>query len=75
MTSLFYLLRFANSINKPIKLKAKVRYKHVEADATLYKVDDDTIRLEFLEPQRAITKGQAVVMYQGDTVVGGGTII
>ena len=62
-------------INKPIKLKAKVRYKHVEADATLYKVDDDTIRLEFLEPQRAITKGQAVVMYQGDTVVGGGTII
>ena len=62
-------------INEPIKLKAKVRYKHVEADATLYKVDDDTIRLEFLEPQRAITKGQAVVMYQGDTVVGGGTII
>jgi len=61
-------------ITEPIKLKAKVRYKHNEADATLYKVDDSTIRLVFDSPQRAITKGQAVVMYQGDTVLGGATI-
>ena len=74
---------FANDVNlisikeitEPVKLKAKVRYKHIEADATLYKVDDDTIRLLFDSPQRAITKGQAVVMYQGDTVLGGATIL
>ena len=34
----------------------------------------DTVQVEFTEPQRAITKGQAAVFYDGDTVVGGGTI-
>ncbi len=62
-------------LKEPMKLKAKIRYKHKEADATLYPFDDGKIRLVFDEPQRAITKGQAVVMYIGDTVVGGATII
>ncbi|MBR2715499.1 MAG: tRNA 2-thiouridine(34) synthase MnmA [Ruminococcus sp.] len=62
-------------INEPVKLEAKVRYKHNQAPCTLYKVDDDTIKLVFDEPQRAITKGQAVVMYKDDTVVGGATIL
>ena len=35
---------------------------------------DDTMEIRFDEPQRAVTKGQAVVLYDGDTVVGGGTI-
>ena len=35
----------------------------------------DTIRVVFDEPQRAITRGQAVVLYDGDVVVGGGTIV
>lgn len=62
-------------IKEPIKLSAKIRYKHNQADATLYPCDDHKIRLVFDTPQRAITKGQAVVMYKDDVVVGGGTII
>ena len=62
-------------LKEPMKLSAKIRYKHKEADATLYPCEDGKIRLVFQEPQRAITKGQAVVMYRGDTVVGGATII
>ena len=37
--------------------------------------NEDIMEIEFEEPQRAVTKGQAVVLYNGDTVVGGGTII
>lgn len=59
----------------PMRVKAKVRYRHAEQDATAWQIDENTIRVEFDEPQRAITKGQAVVLYDGDTVVGGGTII
>ena len=62
-------------ITKPMKVKAKIRYKHNEADATLYPLDNGRVKLVFDEPQRAITSGQAVVMYDGNTVVGGGTII
>lgn len=62
-------------LKEPMKLSAKIRYKHKEASATLYPCDGKKVRLVFDEPQRAITKGQAVVMYIGDTVVGGGTII
>ncbi len=58
----------------PMKVKAKIRYKHTESDATLYPCGDK-IRLVFDTPVRAITKGQAVVMYCGDTVLGGATIL
>ncbi len=62
-------------LKEALKLQAKIRYKHEQADATLYPYEDNKIRLVFDTPQRAITKGQAVVMYLGDTVVGGATII
>lgn len=62
------------SIDKPIKLKAKIRYSKAEQPATVYQ-KEDKLFVEFDEPQRAITKGQAVVLYDGETVVGGGTII
>ncbi|MBQ8057226.1 MAG: tRNA 2-thiouridine(34) synthase MnmA [Ruminococcus sp.] len=62
-------------LKEPIKVKAKIRYKHNEADATLYPLDNGKVKLVFDEPQRAITSGQAVVMYDGNTVVAGGTII
>jgi len=58
----------------PMRVKAKVRYRHTEQAATVVQLDENTIRVEFDEPQRAITKGQAVVLYDGDIVVGGGTI-
>ena len=62
-------------IEGEMRVKAKVRYRHQEQWATVTQPDDNTIRVVFDEPQRAITKGQAVVLYDGDIVVGGGTII
>lgn len=44
------------------------------ADNASVQTDENTIKAEFDEPQRAVTKGQALVLYDGDTVVGGGTI-
>lgn len=62
-------------IDTPIRVEAKVRYSQGAQSATVWQTDDDRLHIEFDEPQRAITKGQAVVMYDGDTVVGGGKII
>lgn len=62
------------SIEQPMRVTAKVRYRHKEKPATVTKIDSDTIKVEFDEPQRAITKGQSVVLYDGDIVVGGGII-
>lgn len=60
---------------EPMRLKAKVRYRQNEQWATAVQTDSDTLKVEFDEPQRAVTKGQAVVLYDGDIVVGGGTIV
>ncbi|MBP1756199.1 MAG: hypothetical protein H6Q59_2597 [Firmicutes bacterium] len=54
---------------------AKIRYSHKGARATIKRTGPDEILCIFEEPQRAITPGQAVVFYDGDYVVGGGTII
>lgn len=62
-------------IDKPIKIKARVRYNQPEQSAVAEQIDENTLRIVFDEPQRAISKGQAVVMYDGDVVVGGGRII
>ena len=58
----------------PMKVMAKARSRMVEQPATLYPEQNCVCRIEFDEPQRAITPGQAVVLYDGDTVLGGGTI-
>ncbi len=63
-----------DSIDKPLKIKAKVRYNQQEQPATVTQVDADRLHIVFDKPQRAISKGQAVVLYDGDIVVGGGTI-
>lgn len=62
-------------IKGELRLKAKVRYRHTEQWARVVQTEPDEIRVEFEEPQRAITAGQAVVLYDGDVVVGGGTIM
>ena len=62
------------TLREPIRVLAKVRYRHIPQWATVYPEDEGFARVEFVEPQRAITTGQAVVLYDGDTVVGGGTI-
>ncbi len=64
-----------DKIEKPIKLKARVRYNQPEQSATVDQIDENTLHIVFDEPQRAISKGQAVVLYDGDYVVGGATII
>lgn len=61
-------------IDGAMRLKAKVRYRHTEEWATVTQPTPDTLRVEFDQPQRAITKGQSVVLYDGDVVVGGGII-
>lgn len=54
---------------------ARVRYHQREQAATVTVLGDGRVHLVFDEPQRAITPGQAVVLYDGDTVLGGGTIL
>lgn len=58
----------------PIRAKAKARSRMTEQPATVYPEENGTVRVVFDEPQRALTPGQAVVFYDGDTVLGGGTI-
>ena len=58
-----------------LEVEAKIRYSHKGARCIIKKTGPDEVLCVFEEPQRAITPGQAVVFYQGDYVVGGGTII
>lgn len=64
-----------DKLDAPIRVRAKTRYSQKEENATVWQTGEDSIHVEFDNPQRAITKGQAVVLYDGDVVVGGGTII
>ena len=59
----------------PIRIKAKIRYNQTEQWAWAMQTSATTVHIQFDEAQRAITKGQALVLYDGDTVVGGGTIM
>lgn len=59
---------------EPMRVKAKIRNRHEAATATLYNEGPDCVSVEFDQPQRAITPGQAVVFYDEDCVVGGGWI-
>ena len=63
-----------DSLTEPKRVTAKIRYRHKEQPATAWQTPDGILHVKFDEPQRAITKGQAVVMYDGDEVVGGGVI-
>ncbi len=53
--------------------KARIRYRHEEQPAKVI-INGETIIIKFDSPQRAITSGQSVVLYDGDTVLGGGII-
>ena len=61
-------------LEQPITAKAKIRYLHKEAEAVIAPVDEDKVYIKFKEPQMAITPGQAIVFYNGNTVIGGGII-
>lgn len=62
-------------LTAPLHVSAKARYNQPPQPATVYPEADGTARVVFDTPQRALTPGQAVVLYDGDMVVGGGTII
>lgn len=57
-----------------LRCTAKVRYRHKEQPALAEALSDGRVRVIFDEPQRAITPGQSAVLYDGDTVLGGGVI-
>ena len=63
-----------DSLSSPTRLLAKARYRHTASPATVIQTDKKTVRVEFDEPIRAISPGQSLVLYDGDTVVGGGFI-
>lgn len=80
--ALFQRTLFATEVNwvsvpEPagkIRVEAKIRYRHKPAAATAEMTENGVLKVTFDEPQRAITKGQSVVLYDGDLVLGGGKI-
>jgi len=63
------------NIPSEFRCKGKIRYRHTEQPATVYYHGKNKATLIFDEPQRAITPGQTAVLYDGDTVLGGGVIV
>ena len=80
---LFSTVLYANRVNfmsiaaltEPMEVMAKIRYNHKGSKAVIELIEEDVVKVTFEQPQRAITPGQAVVWYDGDIVVGGGTIL
>lgn len=62
-------------LEKPREVMAKIRYNHAGESCVIEKVGEDQIKCTFKQPVRAITPGQAVVFYEDDYVLGGGTIM
>jgi tRNA-specific 2-thiouridylase len=60
--------------DEPLRASVRIRYRSNEAPATITPSEAGRVRVEFDEPQAAITPGQAAVFYDGDAVVGGGWI-
>ena len=63
-----------DTLEQPIEVKAKIRYRHREGDAIVTPISNSEVNVKFAQPQMAITPGQSVVFYKGSVVVGGGTI-
>ena len=62
------------NLTEPVPAMGKIRYSHAGAPCMLYPQPDGTLTAEFDEPQRAMTPGQAAVLYRDDYVQCGGTI-
>ena len=63
-----------DTISAPLRVQAKVRYNATPAPATVEQTSPTTFTLRFDTPQRAISPGQSVVLYDGSTLLGGGVI-
>ncbi len=64
-----------DDLRTPLRVTAKTRYSQAETAATVYPLENGDVKVCFEIPQRAVTAGQAVVFYDGELVVGGGTIL
>jgi tRNA-specific 2-thiouridylase len=62
-------------LNSPMGVRAKIRYNHSGEFCTIEKLADGKVKCSFEKPVRASTPGQAVVFYDGEHVLGGGTIL
>jgi len=63
-----------DGLTRSITASTKIRYQHREAEALVVPLGNAKVRVKFRRPQKAITPGQAAVFYNGDTLIGGGTI-
>lgn len=61
-------------ITQPMKLNARIRYRHEPVKASLTPIGEGQVRIVFEKPQRAVTPGQSIVFYEDDEVIGGGII-
>jgi len=64
-----------DAITQPLDVTVRIRYRVQPAPAQIMRLEDGRVLTVFKQPQRAITPGQSVVWYDGDMVIGGGTII
>lgn len=71
----FNLISLSEPPAQPLRVGVRTRYHSEEAPALAYFNEDGTVTVRFDEPRRAIAPGQAAVLYDGDIVVGGGTIV
>ncbi len=62
-------------ITEPMEVTAKIRYSHAGETCVIEKLQNGQVKCSFQKPVRAVTPGQAVVFYQDDHVLGGGTIV
>ena len=82
-SALFDRIVYAEDVNwiaipelkEPLRVTARTRYHQPERPATATLLPDGRVRVDFAAPQRAIAPGQAVVLYNGESVIGGGTIL
>ncbi len=63
-----------DTLKEPMQVEAKIRYSVKPSKAVIYPNGDGRVKVEFKDKQRAITKGQSVVFYDGDILLGGGLI-
>lgn len=61
-------------IKTPFKCKAKIRYRQLDQDCIIEKINDDNVLVSFEKPQRAVTEGQSIVFYKSDICLGGAII-
>ena len=64
----------AGAPTEPLEVMARIRYRQDPVHATLIPGENKAFRLVFQEPQRAVTPGQFAVLYQQETLIGGGVI-